>query len=201
MSKHLISGLTFRLALVAACLNLPCLNALAASLPQDSLPPLHSLKSADIASVGSSFEDQTITVIFKNGTVHVYNRADWDYENYYPSTDPRIGKAIHGITMTWTKTEQAPDFAGGPDAWNRYIQDYCREHSKEVKKSGTGDVLVSFVVHLKGQVTDFNIISNTGDRKLALLAEQAIQNSPPWIPAVQNGRKVICRMSQHVVFQ
>jgi hypothetical protein len=167
---------------------------------QDSLPPLHTIKESDITSIESSFENQTITVTFKDRKVFIYDRSDWDYENYYPSTIEKIKKAITDITMTFTKCETPPAFAGGDESWNSYIRNFATNHAKEVRKAGSGNVELRFIVHIHGQITDINVESNTGNSKLSELAKEALKNSPAWICAKQNGHDVIAYGTKIVTF-
>lgn len=159
---------------------------------QDTLPPLHALKEEEIASLTPSFEDQTLTVELRNGATYTYNHKDWDFENYYPSINKKIADAINNMEMTFTKVENPPEFPGGEEAWDKYIRDFCNQHLKLIKKKGPAEITVQFIVHLKGQVVQIRVVSNPGNPQLSALAMQAIQDGPPWIPAIQNGRTVVC---------
>jgi len=168
---------------------LPLLLSLAL---QDTLPSLHTLHENDITSITSSFEAHSITVTMKNGAVYLYNWKDWDTEDTNPNTPDKIKKAIHDITITFTKTERMPEFIGGDEAWQKYIMDFCTVHQKEIYKNGPAEVTVQFIVHLKGQVTDIEIIAGPENAKMRALAIQAIREAPLWTPAWQNGRQVVC---------
>lgn len=163
------------------------------------LPPLHTLKNKDIASVNPSFEDQTITIGLKNGTAYIYHRIDWDFEDTYNSTPDQIRKAIFGITMTFTKAEVAPQFPGGDSAWDGYIQAFCAKHRDAIGDGPPVEITVQFIVHMKGQVNDVQIPANAahGNQDLIKLAKEAIMDAP-WMPAIQNGRNVICYKKQIV---
>ena len=169
--------------------------------PQDSLPPLHTLKEKDIAAVIPSFERHTITVALKNHVSYVYEEKDWDFEDRNPETCKKVLDAIKENEMTWTKVEQLPTFPGGEAAWNKYLLDFCSQHAKLIKKKGPADVTVQFVIHLKGQVVELHVLSDADhpvNPELAALAMQAIKDGPAWIPAFQNGRYVVYRHSQIV---
>ena len=51
---------------------------------------------------------------------------------------------------------------------------------------------------MKGQIVDVTVQSNKSRSTLESLAMQAIQDGPPWIPATQNGRKVVSYKVQAV---
>ena len=51
---------------------------------------------------------------------------------------------------------------------------------------------------MKGQITDVNVVANPSQSNLTALAKQAIQDSPRWIPAVQNGFTVVSYKDQIV---
>src|SRR5579871_1877980 len=165
----------------------------------DSLPPMHTLKDGDISSITTDFNNQTIQVTLITGTVYLYQDIDWDYENYNRETPARLRDTIVNMGRTFTRAEHAPEFTGGEDAWNQYIADFCNQHSKDIRKKGPTEVLVQFIVHMKGQICDFQVIQVKGNSKLTDLALEAIRNSPPWTPAMQNGRKVVAYKKVNVV--
>jgi hypothetical protein len=166
---------------------------------QDSLPPLHTLREEDVVEVIPSFSDQTLTISLKNRTAYVYDPIDWDFEDHYPSTIKRIKDAIHNLQRTFTKMEQEPAVVGGDSAWNQYIIQFCTQHQRPIKRHGPAEIWVQFVVHLKGQIVDLQVISNPSNNdNLAQLAIQAIKDGPPWQSAVQNGRKVVAYKKQLV---
>jgi protein TonB len=168
---------------------------------QDSLPALHTLRDEDISAVSSSFEDHTINVSMKDGKVYEYLWKDWDTEDAIPGTSERVKKAIHDISVTYTKAERMPDYPGGDEAWQQYIDRFCETHKKDIHKAGSCEVLVQFIVHLKGQLTEVYTSGHVENAKQAALALQAIRESQPWTPAVQNGRTVVCLQKTWVVLK
>jgi hypothetical protein len=160
------------------------------SLQIDSLPPLHILKDQEIKSVSASFEKSTLTVILKNDSVLLYPHASWDFEDYYPSTPQRISDAIRSMEKTFTKMKVPPQFPGGEDSLNSYVKQFCVVHAKELKHAGKGDVMLSFVVHLKGQLCNYSPAGNYPEAKYNL-AVKCISEGPAWVPGMQNGRKVV----------
>jgi len=169
----------------------------AKNIIEDTLPPLHTIAEKDINSVVTSFENQTITVNLKNGITHMYEHIDWDFEDHNSSINKKLRDAIRSIQMTFTKAEQAPGFPGGAEEWIKYLREFSIKHKEEIKGQEPLVYVVQFIVHLQGQVTDVVVIA--GPRtELSKLAIQAIQDSAPWGPALQNGRKVVCYQKQVV---
>lgn len=62
-----------------------------------------------------------------------------------------------------------------------------------------GVVVVQFIVDYEGNVTSF--VALTGDPILQEAALKAMKQSPNWIPATQNGRKVRSYKKQPIVFK
>ena len=165
---------------------------------QDSIPYLHEIRENDILSIQNDLPHETLIIALKNGRAFTYERDDWDYEDFVPSTCKKVADAIRGMQKTFTKTEQPPEFSGGQEAWNKYLHEFCSHNARAIKRKGPAEIEVQFVVHLKGQVCDIVVLSNSGSRDLSPLAIHAIRNSSPWIPAVQNGRKVVSYKLQKV---
>jgi len=160
---------------------------------QDSLPALHTLHDEDIDSVTSRYEDQTLTVTMKNGTVYLYHHIDWDLEDTNPATPERIKAATKDLGhIIFTKAEHMPEFPGGDEAWQKYMKTFCTAHKDDIGDAGSVVVTVQFTVHLKGQVTDIRVASGQVNSQQTALAIQAIRESQPWTPATQNGHRVVC---------
>jgi len=168
------------------------LTASAQSTGRDSLPPLHTLLAADIDSIAASWENHDITVTLKNGTSLVYKPEEWDMEIYEPTLDKRFREAIRSISRTFTKAEHAPEFPGGEEGWNKFVADFCEKNKATIREEGSSSLVVQMIVHMRGQLTDVEVISNPGQSKLAAAFVQAIKDGPRWTPATQNGYTVIC---------
>jgi hypothetical protein len=114
------------------------------ALSQDTLPPLHTIREEDISFVQSTFEDDILIVTLKNGAVYTYGQGDWDLEDRDPATPKKIVEAIRKTQKTFTRTEYAPQFPGGEEAWDKYIKDFCRQNKKAIKKEGAAVVRLSY---------------------------------------------------------
>jgi hypothetical protein len=172
-------------------------NLVLAADAQTALPPLHTLKSGDIASISSNFEKHVLTVTLTNGTVYAYNHEDWDMEEDYPLS-PKLQDAINSVKITFTRVEVAPQFPGGDSAWEDYMREFCARHKDDLPKKEPVEVRLTFIVHLKGELRNFQVVSNTGRSKMADLAIQALKEGPSWICATQNHYKVVSYRAQLV---
>ena len=102
--------------------------------------------------------------------------------------------------QVFTVVEQMPQFDGGPDAWNNFLQNELN-YPEEARRSGIeGKVFASFVVQPDGTLTDITLIRGIGggcdEEVVRLLAA-----SPAWTPGVQRGRQVPTRMSIAITFK
>src|SRR5207247_2357815 len=94
-------------------------------------------------------------------------------------------------------------FPGGQQAWIKYLQRNLNAElgAKYLKpKKGetvTQTVIVSFLVDKEGKIFEVEAVNpNEIHKKLAAEAVRVIKEGPNWIPAVQNGKKVIYRQKQ-----
>ena len=101
--------------------------------------------------------------------------------------------------MLFTKVEHEPEFDGRKKAWDQYIVEFCRKHQAELKNTNPEDITVQFIVHLNGQVSDLRVVQGGKDPNIVNLTKLAIRESQGWIPAIQNGRKVIFLEKLHVI--
>jgi protein TonB len=102
----------------------------------------------------------------------------------------------------FTVVQQAAEFPGGQQGWVRYLE---RTLNRDLPvengaPSGKYAVTVSFVVSRDGSISDVKAENNPG-YGTADEAVRVIQRGPKWKPAVQNGRNVIYRHRQAIVFQ
>lgn len=178
--------------------NIPVSHSYSTNTTQDSLPPLHTIQGNEISNVTTSFEDAAVIVTLKNQMIYTYHRADWDYEDYFPSTVQVIKDAITRIKITFTKAEHMPGFPGGMDMWEKYLKEFCFQHQKDIDKYGPGEFSVSFIVHVHGQVSDISVTQGGTGSKLSSLAVDCIKSGPAWLPAIQHGHPVPCYQTQVV---
>ena len=166
--------------------------ASAGALAYDSLPPMHTLKAEDIDSAKGDFFSDTVTVFLKDGRTLAYGPEDWDIERYEPSLDKRLLVQIRHATKQFGNLEHEPEFIGGEEAWNKYIADFCDLHKEAIRKEGTSQITLTFMVHLKGQLTHVGVISNPDHSKLGPALVQYFQEGTHWMPGIlDHGYKVV----------
>jgi periplasmic protein TonB len=100
---------------------------------------------------------------------------------------------------TFTKVEIEASFPGGGNAWLQFLHEHLFYPGKAVRQKVEGTVIVQFVVDKDGNVSD--MIALTGDDILREAALKALANTPKWIPAIRDGRKVKSYKKQPVVFK
>ena len=101
----------------------------------------------------------------------------------------------------FTKVEQEPEFPGGKEGWQAYLQKNINAAMpvEEGWKPGTYTIVVNFVVDKAGDVSavssDDHVNSKTWQQCINL-----IKNGPKWIPAKQNGKIVSAYRKQPITF-
>ena len=101
----------------------------------------------------------------------------------------------------FTVVQQPAEFPGGLQGWTRYLE---RTLNRDLPvengaPAGKYPVTVSFVVARDGSISDVKAENNPG-YGTADEAVRVITRGPKWKPAVQNGRNVIYRHRQAVIF-
>jgi len=97
------------------------------------------------------------------------------------------------------KVEIESEFPGGSRAWLQFLNDHLVYPKKAVRKRIEGTVLLQFIVDKEGNVSNLRALS--GDPLLQEAALKAMEDSPRWNPAVQDGRKVKSYKKQPIVFK
>jgi protein TonB len=97
------------------------------------------------------------------------------------------------------KVEIESEFPGGARGWLAYLNSHLVYPKKAVRKRIEGTVLLQFIVDKDGSVSDLKVLY--GDPILAEAALKAMEDTPKWTPAVQNGRAVKSYKKQPIVFR
>ena len=100
---------------------------------------------------------------------------------------------------TFLKVEIESEFPGGPSAWLQYLNSHLVYPKKAVRKRIEGTVLLQFIVDKEGKISDLQALS--GDPILQEAALKAMEDSPRWTPAIQDGKKVKSYKKQPIVFK
>jgi protein TonB len=110
--------------------------------------------------------------------------------------------------MEFTSVQVEAKFPGGLSGWRKYLEenlnvdlaDSCLKIPKG-KKSIKQTVVVSFRVDKTGKISEVKAENfKEVHPRLAAEAVRVIKNGPDWIPAEQNGRKVIYRTRQSITW-
>jgi protein TonB len=92
-------------------------------------------------------------------------------------------------------------FPGGNQAWIQFLQKNMKPNTPVKNKAPRGAyvVVVSFLVDKTGKVYEVNILKDPG-YGCAEDVLRVFKKCPNWIPAEQNGKKVIYRQKQTVSY-
>lgn len=108
-------------------------------------------------------------------------------------------KIIDGDDKIFAQVEIESEFPGGSRAWAQYLQKHLAYPNKAVRRDIQGTVVLKFIVCTDGTVCNLEAI--TGPEILRKAAIEAFKNTPQWIPAVQDGRKVKSYKAQPITFK
>jgi len=95
--------------------------------------------------------------------------------------------------------DEYPEFAGGMQAWAKYIQHNLRYPSMAQEDGVQGKVFISFVVEKDGSITDVKLVKGIGagcDEE----AMRVIEKSPLWKPGKNRGTAVRVRYNMPINF-
>lgn len=110
-----------------------------------------------------------------------------------------LHKAGAQVDTAAIKVEIESEFPGGAKGWLAYLNSHLVYPKKAVRKRIEGTVVLQFIVDKDGSVSDLKAIE--GDPILVEAALKAMEDTPKWTPAVQNGRKVKSYKKQPIVFR
>ena len=114
--------------------------------------------------------------------------------------------SIKGSEPVLTKAEKIAVFSGGVNAWKAYLDKnldttLAAKYLKPGKRQEVKQIAaVQFVVDKEGNVSDVKVINKHIHPKLAEEAIRLIKESPQWVPAEQNGKKVSYQVVQYITF-
>jgi hypothetical protein len=125
------------------------------------------------------------------------------FEFYTPSPRYDNGKASD-YDKVFTKTEQAPRFPGGGEAFRRYLDRNLKKDVAALDGAPVGlyNVKVQFIIDAEGNVSNVRAIEVPKEcPSCGAEAVKVIKKGPKWEPAVQNGRNVVFQNIQTITFQ
>lgn len=122
----------------------------------------------------------------------------------HAQTTPAGNAAVQTVPAASTdsiyaKVEVESRFPGGEAGWIRFLNTHLVYPPKAVRKNIQGTVVLQFIVGRDGVITD--IEAQSGPDLLREAALNVIRESPRWVPAVQNGKKVKSYKKQPITFR
>ena len=101
----------------------------------------------------------------------------------------------------FSTVEQEPKFPGTEDGWNKYLMKNLDASTpvKEGWKPGMYTVILQYIVHTDGSITDIATTNYKGS-KTAQHCIDLIKKGPKWEPALQNGKPVTAYKRQPITF-
>jgi protein TonB len=89
----------------------------------------------------------------------------------------------------YTVVDQMPEFVGGQDSMNRFIQSKIVYPKEALEKNKGGRVYIQFIIEKDGSQTQFEIVRGLGFG-LDSAALNTVRQMPKWIPGKQAGKAV-----------
>lgn len=98
--------------------------------------------------------------------------------------------------------EKMPQFIGGNDSINHFINQHLRYPQWEKEHHIEGKVIVTFVIDTLGTVTDITIVKTVSEAKnFDAEVFRILKLMPNWIPGEQDGKKVPVKFTLPVDFK
>lgn len=113
-------------------------------------------------------------------------------------SQPDSTKRVITIDSTM-KIEIESEFPGGTAGWYRYLNNSLVYPPKAFRKGIQGEVVAMFIVEKDGSLSNIEIVS--GPKELWPAVLDVLNQSPRWVPAIQNGKKVKSYKKQPIVFK
>lgn len=106
-----------------------------------------------------------------------------------------------GDKPVFTEAQIQPQFPGGADGWQKYLMQNLDASipAKNKAPNGICTVTISFLIDENGKVSDVKAINDPGFGT-GKEAVRVIAQGPDWIPATQNGYKVVFANKQKIAF-
>lgn len=107
--------------------------------------------------------------------------------------------------LPWVQTpspwDTAPQFPGGAQAWQQYLNDSLHYPPQDLQAGRHGHVLATIHVDTLGRITHVRIVNGVpGATGMARETERLLLTMPPWQPATKGGRPVPAELHLAVPF-
>jgi hypothetical protein len=160
---------------------------------------LETLDPVSISSV-NVLKDSSARVLYgeeaKEGVIVITTKAK---AAEYNKQNPR--KPAYEGYPVFTQTQIPAHFPGGEEAWQKYLQRNLNRDMIVEKGGPPGKytVVVSFIIDKEGTLSDIRAENDPGygTKEEAI---RMIEKGPNWVPAEQNGKKVIYRHKQRITW-
>lgn len=179
-------------------------------IPADVLVIVDGVKGADLNSIHPDeiasinvLKSESAKAIYgdagKNGVIVVTTKKN----TFKPATSVRLvphENAGNEIPV-FSETQVPPSFPGGQNAWKQYLQRNLNLDLPVQKGGPPGKyiVVVEFIVDKEGNLSSVKAMNDPG-YGTAAEAVRVIEKGPKWVPAMQNGNKVIARHKQSITW-
>jgi N-acetylmuramoyl-L-alanine amidase len=144
-------------------------------------------------------DDETIKrfgTIAKGGAQVFYDAVEIDRSLYFKSSSKKSDEPV------FTNAEVMPQFPGGDLAWNQFVQKILQKNIDSLKAFNTnGTCNLDFIVETDGSIKEISGSGFNNTSYLIKLFTTALTNGPKWIPAIQNGKKVRCKIEKKVTYK
>jgi periplasmic protein TonB len=109
-------------------------------------------------------------------------------------------RTIRDTVYSPVDVQKPPSFPGGEPALLRYLAEHIRYPEIARESNIQGVVAIGFVVDERGRITDAKILKDIGGG-CGKVAQNIIENMPPWSPGEANGHAVRVRFTLPVRFE
>ena len=164
------------------------------SISNDSIPSDAYLLEGDVlAPEPDTMKAEKKKVTCKNeeplaipGDVVVFE----EIEGEMPEIFPEVGE-VEGESDVYQIVEQMPEFPGGQEAMEKYINDNVRfwEVIKEWQCDVSGKIFVGFIVEPDGSITNVKVLRGI-EKHCDEEAMRVVKSMPKWKPGMLNGEPV-----------
>lgn len=118
-----------------------------------------------------------------------------------PPPPPEPGTETPDSMRIFEKVEVEASFPGGDNGWRRYLEMNLNASTPvdNGAPAGTYTVWIQFIVDKNGAISEIKALTKMGYGMEAEVI-RIIRKSPPWSPAIYNGRAIKAYKKQPVTF-
>src|SRR5699024_6592351 len=117
-----------------------------------------------------------------------------------PPPAPPHKKQPFDPSKTYSFVEKMPQFKGGRDSLMSYLSRNIKYPKKARENNIQGTIVVKFIVHKDGSISDVKTIGKKKGGGLEQEAVRVVKEMPKWIPGEKDGKKVRVEYSLPIRF-